>query len=88
MKRRGITEETIKEAQLMLGSRAIVTGHDPEKGFCAWEVGWIPEATDVHHGHGRGKFYLDESTWFAASREEHEWCHRHPSQARALGLIV
>jgi hypothetical protein len=48
-----------------------------------------PRSCDVHHSKGRtGKNYLDETTWVAASREEHEWAHRHPSQARALGLLV
>jgi hypothetical protein len=89
LKRRGISEDVVRESQMMLGSRAIVTGNDPVDGFSAWQVGWIPASCDVHHSKGRtGKNYLDETTWVAASRDEHEWAHRHPSQARELGLLV
>ncbi len=46
-----------------------------------------PVSTDVHHVKGRGKFYLDESTWMAVSRESHRWIHNHPKEARELGLL-
>jgi hypothetical protein len=48
----------------------------------------IPASRDIHHKHGRGRFYLDESTWMAVCRVHHDWIHSHPSQARAKGWLV
>lgn len=47
----------------------------------------VPAATDIHHVKRRGKYYLDESTWLAVSRESHDWIHSHPREARQLGLL-
>lgn len=48
----------------------------------------VPRATQVHHVFKRGKFYLDESTWLAASDSQHRWVHENPSLARAKGLLA
>lgn len=43
---------------------------------------------DVHHKAGRtGGNFLDDSTWMALSRQAHEWVHKHPKDARALGWL-
>ncbi len=47
----------------------------------------IPRAQEIHHSRGRGKYFLDESTWLAASRTEHQWAHQHPKEARAIGVL-
>ena len=48
-----------------------------------------PESCDVHHKAGRtGTNYLDQSTWLAVSRHEHEWIHAHPSLAREAGWMI
>tara|TARA_R110000868_G_scaffold93805_2_gene259384 strand:+ start:5583 stop:5972 length:390 start_codon:yes stop_codon:yes gene_type:complete len=48
-----------------------------------------PTSDDVHHKAGRtGTNYLDEQTWLAVSRQEHEWIHAHPSEARKRGWLV
>jgi hypothetical protein len=52
-------------------------------------VYWAPRSVDIHHRAGRiGAKLLDESDWIAASREEHEWVHAHPKEARSLGLLA
>lgn len=48
-----------------------------------------PTSDDVHHTAGRtGTNYLDERTWLAVSRQEHEWIHAHPSEARKRGWLL
>src|SRR5690348_10723230 len=44
------------------------------------------EATDVHHERGRGKYFLDQSTWKALCREHHNHVETHPMEAKLLGL--
>lgn len=47
-------------------------------------------ATEVHHkwcGKDRAKYYLDESTWMAVSRDGHNWIHDNPKEARELGYL-
>lgn len=47
-----------------------------------------PLATDIHHCHGRrGKNYLDETTWLAVCREQHQRIHQNPSWAREMGFL-
>ena len=54
----------------------------------AGEFGIVPRSEDVHHVAGRsGSNYLDESTWLAVSREQHESIHSHPSFARRQGWL-
>jgi hypothetical protein len=49
----------------------------------------VPLSCDVHHRAGRsGTNYLDESTWLAVCRAEHEFIHQHPSEARRRGWLV
>lgn len=48
----------------------------------------VPIATEIHHSRKPKKTYLnDESTWFAASREYHEWAENHKNLARELGVL-
>ena len=47
-------------------------------------------ATEVHHtycGKDRAKYYLDESTWIAVSRDGHNWIHDNPKEAREKGFL-
>jgi hypothetical protein len=42
-------------------------------------------STEIHHtycGKDRAKYYLDESTWIAVSRDGHNWIHDNPKEAR------
>lgn len=51
-------------------------------------TGW--PATEVHHkwcGKDRAKYYLDESTWLAVSRDGHNWIHDNPKESRELGYL-
>lgn len=48
----------------------------------------VPRSSEIHHTKKRGRYYLDESTWLAASKEEHRWVHDNPAQARAIGLLA
>lgn len=47
------------------------------------------EATDVHEPltRGRGGDHLDETNTLALCRACHEWTHRHPIEAKDLGLL-
>lgn len=50
--------------------------------------GCFDRSFDIHHMQGRaGRNYLNTSTWMAVDRKHHNWIHRHPNQARALGLL-
>ena len=53
-----------------------------------WNLFFRPEATEIHHRMGRGKYLLDESTWVAVCRKNHNWIHSHPKEARQLGLLA
>jgi hypothetical protein len=46
-----------------------------------------PRSEECHHIHGRGKYYLDTSTWMAVSAEAHRRIHNRPGQARAKGWL-
>lgn len=46
------------------------------------------KATDVHHRLGRGRYLLDERTWLALCRMDHQWIHDHPKLAFAKGWLV
>ena len=45
-------------------------------------------ATQVHHRKGRGKFYLDVSTWLATSANGHQFIHDNPAIAREKRWLV
>jgi len=45
-------------------------------------------ATDIHHKEKRGAHYLDESTFFAACRQHHNWIHQNPAEAKEMVLLV
>jgi hypothetical protein len=45
-------------------------------------------STDIHHMAKRtGSNYLDESTWLAVCRENHDRIHNNPAWARANGFL-
>lgn len=58
--------------------------------ICQWPVGagCGCSPVDLHHKAGRGKNFLNESTWLALCRPCHNWVHRNPSKARELGLLA
>ena len=61
---------------------------DPKNKFCPVTQ---KQATEIHHtrsGSDRSKYYLDETTWIAVSREGHIWIHANPIQARKKGLLI
>lgn len=54
---------------------------------------WVPEghiqrSQDVHHTRRRGRYYLEESTWRAVSRKNHDRIERNPSWARKVGWLI
>jgi len=89
MKRNGVSEKDVLETHAMFGDRGFVSGNMRFGAMISadvYTIGLIPLATDIHHAKApRCKYLNDESTWFAASRNEHEWLHAHPSEARRLG---
>lgn len=46
----------------------------------------VRKSEDVHHKKGRGKYFLDESTWLAVARVCHQWIETHPLESKELGL--
>lgn len=40
----------------------------------------------IHHTKGRGKFYLDTSTWIALCLNCHRWVEEHPQEAKDMFL--
>ena len=52
------------------------------------EICGTRRAVDVHHRLGRlGGAYLDEKTWMALCRTDHDFIHRNPSLAREMGYL-
>jgi hypothetical protein len=43
---------------------------------------------DIHHKAGRGRFYLDISTWMGVCRDCHDYIHRNPSESRENGWLI
>jgi hypothetical protein len=42
-------------------------------------------STEIHHtycGKDEAKYYLDESTWIAVSRDGHNWIHDNPKGSK------
>ena len=79
--------EKRKIDNLKYSAQRIVFLGKPENRICPI-TGW--EATEVHHkwcGKDRAKYYLDESTWMAVSRDGHNWIHDNPKEARELGYL-
>lgn len=56
-----------------------------ENPFC--QVYPSEPACDVHHVYGRGKYYLDVSTWMAVSRQAHDRIHHDKAWAREQGYL-
>ena len=63
-----------------------------EHPWCEWGLRQVPpqhiRSEQIHHA--RGRLYgllLDERYWFAVSAKAHDWIHRNPNAARALGLL-
>ena len=43
---------------------------------------------DIHHKAGRGRFYLDVSTFMAVCRECHDYIHKWPKESREKGWLI
>jgi len=56
--------------------------------LCDSTLGLPVAATDLHHKRGRGKYYLDVSTFCALCRPCHTYIHEHPDWARANGWLI
>ena len=71
-------EYTIKRLQFLA---------QPENQRCPITM---EKATEIHHtysGANRSKYYLDESTWVAVSRNGHLWIHANPAESREQGYL-
>jgi hypothetical protein len=79
------SEKRAKKDKIYLAKRIVFL---KENQFCA--VYPNKKATEVHHkysGKDRDKYYLDETTWLAVSREGHNWIHSNPKEAREIKLL-
>lgn len=48
----------------------------------------VPPSKEVHHKKGRGRFYLDTSTWMAVSAEGHRQIHADPKRSYERGYML
>lgn len=72
----------------------------PENSYCPVALaGVIPDESgemrphhrrtnQVHHLRGRGKYYLDETTFLGVSEAGHAWIHANPSEAKERGWML
>jgi hypothetical protein len=62
----------------------------PENSTCRAKLpgclGVFKQDLTVHHMKGRGKYYLDTSTWIPLCLSCHEWVETHPKEAREMGF--
>lgn len=65
MAERGIDERVAIDN---MGIVLCKTGH-------GWEYVHVPRAAEIHHRKGRGKYYLDVSTWMAVRPGHSEYIH-------------
>lgn len=50
---------------------------------------WYPaRATEIHHMRGRGRYYLDVSTWLAVCADCHRYITEHPAYAFEYGFSL
>jgi hypothetical protein len=63
---------------------------DPKNKCCNAKLpgctGSNPSNLTVHHTRGRGRYYLDVSTWMCACMSCHHWIEEHPEESRELGF--
>jgi hypothetical protein len=63
---------------------------EPKNQYCHAHLsgctGNRQEYLTVHHKKGRGKYFLDVSTWLSACFNCHQWIETHPEEAKELGL--
>lgn len=62
----------------------------PENSTCKAKLsgcmGVFKQNLTIHHTKGRGRYYLDSSTWIPLCLSCHEWVETHPKEAREMGL--
>lgn len=62
----------------------------PENATCRAKLpgclGVFKQNLTVHHTKGRGKYYLDATTWIPLCLSCHEWVETHPKEAREMNL--
>lgn len=64
---------------------------DPHNATCRAKLpgclGSMGQNLTIHHTKGRGKYYLDTSTWVPLCLTCHEWVERHPREAKEMMLV-
>lgn len=62
----------------------------PENSTCRAKLPCCIKTTGlnltVHHTKGRGKYYLDSTTWIPLCLTCHQWVEEHPALAKELNL--
>jgi len=63
---------------------------EPGRQCCAAKLpgcqGCGSENLTIHHKRGRGKYYLDPTTWVQLCFNCHRWVEEHPDEAKELNL--
>lgn len=88
---KSISDKRRKQNKIYSERRVIFLNDNPKcqcgRPECIDEVTkQVRNAEDVHHKKGRGKYFLDESTWLPVARVCHTWIETHPVEAKELGL--
>lgn len=47
----------------------------------------VPRSVEIHHTKGRGRYYLDASTWMAVRANHSSFIHGKPKEAYAKGYM-
>lgn len=62
----------------------------PENATCKAKLpgclGVFKQNLTVHHTKGRGRYFLDQSTWIPLCLSCHQWVETHPKEAREMNL--
>ena len=79
-----VSDRRREEAKVYAAKRKAFLAARPKCQVC-----WKAKSKDVHHRAGRHSGnYLNESTWLAVCRHDHDWIHAHPKEARANGWLI
>lgn len=78
------SDKRAREERLYHTARKVFLDQHPVCGMNIAGICTI-KATDVQHLKGRGKYYLDQTTWLQACRACHSYAELHPEEAKENG---
>lgn len=79
-----VSEKRKIENELYFRQREVFLQEHP-KCECG-RPGCNRKSVEIHHTKGRGKYFLDMSTWKAVARVCHRWAEENPEEAKKIGI--